>query len=101
MSKITIPIFIHYEPVDSWNMKESNVHAGMQFEVSMYKSSDMARFTEMMLEVEIPFNWDPTEKIVGMLREKKRLATEEFATKIAEINESLEKYLALESNHEE
>ena len=101
MNKVTIPIFIQYEPVDPWNTEKSNAHAGMQFEVSMFKNSHMAEFKKMDLEVEIPSGWDPTEKIVGMLREKKRLATEEFTAKVAEINESLEKYLALESNHEE
>ena len=96
---VKIPVYICYEPADRWNQDGPNVYSGLQFEASMYgNSATMVEYERRILEVVIPAGWDATAGIVGLLNKKKEQATQEFKEKIVEINEQLQKYLALGEN---
>lgn len=51
---------------------------------------------EQEIEIEVPDNYDPTAQKIAALQKEKEQAQEEFAQKVAQINERISKLQAIE-----
>ena len=70
-----------------------------QYQVIFAKMDDDQYRTyvgEQEIEIEVPDNYDPTAQRLAALQKEKEQAQEEFAQKVANINERISKLQALE-----
>ena len=83
--------FINYRPASYPGEKEFAFHA--------FEMRDFGYVTVMpfAIEVEIPAGFDPRANLVEALQEKKREVMAEFGKRITQLDEQINKYLALEA----
>ena len=70
-----------------------------EYQVMYAKISDDAERTFVCtqeIELEIPDNYDPTAQKIAALQKEKEIAQQEFAKKVASINERISKLQAIE-----
>ena len=89
--KIAIEGFINYKP--------ATYKGGIEFSFHMAMMENYGYVTVMpfAIEVDIPAEFDPREKMVEILNAKKREVMADFQKRITEIDAQISKYLALEA----
>ena len=89
--KVKTTVYIYYAQY-SW------LETG-EYQVMYAKISDDAERTFVCtqeIELEIPDNYDPTAQKIAALQKEKEMAQQEFAKKVASINERISKLQAIE-----
>lgn len=89
--KTKINGFISYQPPSYTGDREFAFHMATMEE---YGYVTVMPFT---IEVDIPEDFDPREKMVEILQEKKREVMADFQKRITDIDAQINKYLALEA----
>ena len=95
--KMTLKTYLHYEK-NTWDTKERYFLCHVDISAG---DPAKALVKEMDVEVDVPDDFDPRPAQIEMLKAKKKEVLAELGKRVAEIDERINRLLALENHAEQ
>ena len=95
MGKMTLKMFVHAKPADSWMYGHTNVIDGFAYNIYGFKTENCAGSATVTIELDNAF--DPRLAAVQALKEEREKLRAEFQNRITDIEAQINRFTALEA----